>query len=390
MARRLLRVGVVPPDPPDHANTHGVARRRWLAACWLIWLVASYALCVPRATLLDPLTSIEIETLGRRDEQRYTRLVLGLEVPPPFRYRALLPAVARSIPDPLIARLSSRATLSPGRMAAVKLVLLDALFLVLAAAALYRLLSHWKLGRELALLGTLLFLLSFPVVEAAGTPTLDIPGWFFLIASLAALLERRYVALGALFALGIFAKESVQVVVPLALVAAVPRRDRVRAAAALLPGLVAYYAVRLGDAAVAPAAALQAAAFGYFSPSDAGASATVASIARQHLDFAIGVLRPNRLVDLVLGSFGLLWIPAVRGWRAAGVPATLRRWAIFPALQLLLILWYGAGLGRVLFAAAPVVIAFALFGLRDWLGWHGTAPTSGCPGARPSPAERSY
>lgn len=356
----------MPGGPDDVRLTSGA---RWLAGCTLLWCAASYALSVPGATLLDPLTSTEVATLGGSDQQQYTRLVLGLEVPSPFRYRSFLPGVASLIPDAAIAKVSSRSRLSPGRMAATKLVLLNALFLVLGAAALYRLLRHWQLAREMALLGTLVFLLSFPVIGTAGTPTLDIASWFFITASLVALLERRFLVLAALFAVGIFVKESLQVVIPLAIVAAIPWRDRGWAFVAVLPGLVAYYAMRLGDPLTEPGEALTAALFGYFAPGGGlrpPGGLSVGDYMRSHAEFAAGILRPNRLVDLVLGSFGLLWIPAIRGWVSSDVPPTLRRWALFVPLQLLLILHYGAGLGRVLFATAPVVLAFAMYGFRDW------------------------
>ncbi len=313
--------------------------------------MASYAIALSHAQLFEPET-VQQRTSAYRDPQRYVGMVQGASPGGHWHYRVLVPAMARLIPDAPLRAISSRPAPTDAWIASVKLRFVNVLFLTLTAGVLYLLLATLAFTPVESLLGTLLFFTSMPVLQAGGVPSVDPASWFFFVLAVLALRVANVWLFGVAVAVGMLAKESIVLVLPLALLAVESWRTRAIFLLAAAPGILLYLGAR----------------FVWFpAPGDyLPAAASGAHGLERALRFVASVFtRPNRLIDL-FSSFGLLWVPAVHAYaRGDGTPA-LRRWALFVPMLALTILYFGLNLGRILFLAFPIVLPFAMLGLRRW------------------------
>lgn len=347
--------------PPRALLTNFAPPRRF-AACFVVWLMASYAIALSHAQLFDPDTA-HLRTGAYRDPLRYVGMVEGIDPGGHWRYRVLVPGMARAIPAAPLRVVSTRPAISDAWLASVRLLFVNVLFLTLTGATLFVLLMRLGFSHTESLLGTLLFYTAFPVVQAGGVPSVDPASWFFFALAAYAIATTNLWLLAAAFAVGIYAKESVLLALPLVVLAPFTWRARAALLAATAPGVLLYLAVRFVWLP-APGDYLPAAAAG-------------ARGAERAWAFVVSVFtRPNRLIDL-LSSFGLLWVPAVASYSRGEGPPLLRRWALFVPLLALAILYLGLNLGRILFLAFPIVIPFALLGLRYW--WRADDPGGRTP-----------
>lgn len=327
-----------------------ISRSR-LAALAIVWIMASYAIALSHAQLFEP-ESVRQHTTAYHDPQRYVGMVQGESPGGHWHYRVLVPAMARVIPDGPLRAISSRRDATDAWIASVKLRFVNVLFLTLTAATLYVLLLTLAFSPVESLLGTFLFFTAMPVLQAGGVPSVDPASWFFFVLAALALRLANAWLFGVTVAVGMLAKESMIFVLPLVLLATQSWRTRGILLLAAAPGILLYLGVRF----------LWFPVGGDYLPA---AASGVRGVERALRFVASVVTRPNRLIDL-FSSFGLLWIPAVHAYaRGDGTPQ-LRRWALFVPLLALAILYFGLNLGRILFLAFPIVLPFAMLGLRRW------------------------
>jgi hypothetical protein len=320
--------------------------RRWLAAL-AVWCTASYAVALSRVQLYDP-----AHVAGYSDVADYVRLYEGKPLEGVRRYRVLTPTLARLVPEAPLRRLTTQEVVTADWLAAVRFSVVNAAFLVLTAAALCALMLALGLSFGTALVGTLLFFTAQPVVQSGSLPMVDAGAWCALAAGAWCIATRRAWALALVCVVGMFAKETTALLVPLVLLAPWPWAERARLLAATAPGVLAYAAVRF-----------------WLAPDPAEGGGTLAIVAAHpelSLEWVTSVVTsPARLLDLA-ASFGLLWLPAVAALRSSATPPILRRWFWIVPLLLLLIAVAFWNLGRVLFHAFPVVVPLAAIGLERW------------------------
>jgi hypothetical protein len=273
---------------------------RWIGVV-LVCLGVAYAIATSHVQMFEP-ASVAATTPAYNDAMRYIAMVERTgTAPSPYRYRILVPALARLIPDRVISLVSSRKDPTTAWIAAAKLSLLNVLFLAAAGAAIVLLMLVLRFDWNEAMLASLLFYTTRPVVQYGGVPMVEAAAWFFLAAAAASLLAQRYLALALITAIGVLAKETVLLVIPLAVLSPHSRRERFRSLGALVPAALLCVALRvwyLPDA----------------SPDAFGAWWNSARAA--WLDVTAELwLSPSGFVDLV-SSFGPLWVLAVIGYRA--------------------------------------------------------------------------
>lgn len=212
-------------------------------------LVVAAAACIALlATIAFGTIPFDRPPFERWDLESYRKMAvaapgLAPDVPRHFAYRIVGPWLAGVLPvgDPFAFRFLTTAVL------------------VLTAAAFTRFLLRRGIGREAALVATIAF--------AFNKHMFGYPAWnpfqigdalamLALVLAYDALLERRWVRLGAVFLVGMVSRESVFLIVPLAGAFLVRRRlpgvpgtasarDLVPMCTALAPGVVAYLALRV-------------------------------------------------------------------------------------------------------------------------------------------------
>ena len=290
---------------------------------------------------------------GFVDAIEYLRMYNGESIEGNLRYRVLTPWLARLLPDGPLGLITSREHPPAEWFAVVKFALVNMVFLVLTATALARLMWRMDFSRSAIILGTLLFFTSYPVLQGGSLPLIDAGSWFALALGMVAIHERRIGLLLATAAIGMWAKETTVLLLPLALLSGHDRRTRFFVALATLPGIAIYCFVRFS---LAPDPAES-----YFN------AAVVAEQPTLPLSYLVHIVsEPNAFLDL-LSSFGLLLLPAGIACFSAETPSALRRWSALVPLLFGLILFLQGNLGRILFLAFPIVIPLAVITLQRWL-----------------------
>jgi len=195
----------------------------------------------------------------------------------------------------------------------------------------------------------LLFLTSLTVVYQGAIPLVDPSSFFFISFGALAIAARRLWLMAAVLAVGLFAKESVVVIVPLALVT-VDRRRLWLAGVAIL-ALVPYLVWRL--------------LFG------ADESAGLGHLDPDHIRRAIEII-PNyfrfNVVAEVVAAFGLLWVLALYALVTGRLSGEMRRQYLWVIAVVGMGVFLATGLGRTLFLTFPVIIPSAVVGVRSLVG----------------------
>ena len=270
-------------------------------------------------------------------------------VPAPYRYRPWTPRLAARVPDPPPAWLDATRPLDRQK-AHFRFAVVNVVGLALAATGLSLLTRRLINRRGTGLVGGVLFLTSYHPLTIATLPMVEAWSYAFLAWTLWLLVERKHIALGVVFLIGLSCKETLLLVLPAALLLDSNRGQRIRQVAALLPSTVAYLVWR--TIVWPPPEPLF----------------TVASTQVWLRDlFLTGERLPGNAARSIL-AFHLLWIPTMMAWwgrrRETG---PLARWAwLIPGI-LVLPLVLPLVPGRVWFFAFPFVIPLAVDGLSNWL-----------------------
>jgi hypothetical protein len=301
---------------------------------------------VTKYDLLDPATG------GREgDVAQYTRMSQGApltSIPKPYRYRVLTPWLASMVPflPPAVTQFYD---IDASKTLKFKFGVVNLVGMTLAAWTLHLLCRRLGYSARESLLGSLLFLTSFHVVNYAGLPLVDAWGYFFLVLSVLAMVQDRLWLLCAAMLVGMIEKETTALVVLYALLMPRPWKYRARALMACLPGLVAYAIFRFA-----------------LYPTDLGYNYSLAAA----LGGVLHAFIPNKLWIYIAFdggmAFGFVWILALLGWwiHRSEPDHVVARLAPVVPLILLVPFAIGSNIGRIWFLAFPIVIPLALDGLR--------------------------
>jgi hypothetical protein len=334
---------------------------------WRLLLV--FLLClgaaVPGAYLVVTKVDVHDAALGgpEGDAAQYVRMYQGVpldQVPKPFRYRVLVPMLARLVPSPPAALTHRVYDVTPEKVVKLKFAVVDLLALGGAGLCVFLLCEAVGYGALASLLGSLLYLTLQAVVNMGGAPLTDAASFFFLVAAVLCALRGWSVGLLLCMLLGMFARETTSYVLVPILFLRAPWSARLRQALLCLPGIAAYLALRL---VIAPTR------MGWnYSPAD-----TLENV-------RLTLATPSRLIwigaDGAL-AFGFVWILALAGWialvrRRAWDDPRFRLSALVPVAVLVPILLY-ANIGRLFTLAFPAMIPLALLPLTAVFGGDGRA-----------------
>ncbi len=286
----------------------------------------------------------------RFDATRYLAMAAGQpfsETPAPFRYRPWTPWLAGLLPDPPDSWLDPDRPLESQR-AHIRFALVNGAGLALAAMGLFLLTRRELHSHRAGLAAGTIFLFSYYPLTVATLPMVEAWSYAFLVWALLLLLERKYLALAAVFLLGLTCKETILLVLPAAALLVSDRRERRRQAVALLPPTLLYVFSR---GVVWPA------------PEPLYSLASTQGWLRDM--FGGGRRAPANFAGALL-AFHLLWIPAALAlWRRRDEPLALVRWARLIPVILVVPFVLALVVGRVWFFAFPFVIPLAVAGLFD-------------------------
>ncbi len=288
------------------------------------------------------------------------------EVPSPYRYRIVVPLLARAAPD-LPSWLVREGEDREARSILFRFALINLIGLATAALLLFQLMHAVGFDNLESLLGGLLFLLSFPALTIATLPLVDAWAYAMLAGALYALVRRNHPLLFVLFAIGMFTKETTILVPLAALLLPASRPERARQAACFLPPILAYLAFRAALAPIDPTYSLAS--------------------TQQFLYDVVVSGKQLRLVDHGIRAFGLLWLLGAYGWlrlRRDDAAHVLIRWAPLVPIVMVIPFLLALHVGRVWFFAFPVVIPLAVAGLLALFRGSWTAPEPAVQPTAPS------
>jgi hypothetical protein len=276
------------------------------------------------------------------DSAAYARMALTGDldgVPKPFRYRVVVPFLARGW------------MLAFGRPEVydlrVAFAVLDLLGLAVAAWAVLLLLRRLGFSALEGFTGALLFLGSWPVLRFGGAVLVDAWSHAVLAGAAWAIVARRNGALLLIATAGMFVRETTVFAALLVLAVPAPWSVRVRQLACFVPGAVGYLLLRFVVA-----------------PTDVGYRYNLERFGRQVADVLgwSGLPYTLRELALVFGAAGpLLVLGVIRNRRTRELPGSLV-WLVPVALVIPFLI--ASNLARIWFLAFPAVIPLALLGLR--------------------------
>jgi hypothetical protein len=298
-----------------------------------------------------PVTKVDLNDGAIGDAKLYIAIYEGQslqEIPKPYRYRILVPYLARLIPSPP-AMLIEGFEIDPIKITKFKFGIVNAIGIALTAWVLFFFCSRLGFDRSLSMIGSFLFLTSFYILNYAGLPYIDAFAYFFLISCLYATLENRNFMLFSLFAVGIFAKETIVLTLIYIVFREQSWPQRLKKIVLCLPGLVAYLYVRL-----------------IVMPTNIGSNYTsdqfLKVIAQYGSGHAPWVFAAINLVFV----FGSMWILAFKGLQIVHKRDNRELLALLPilAVSLLTPFLIGSDLGRIWFLGFPAIIPLSLLGVQ--------------------------
>ncbi len=266
----------------------------------------------------------------------------------PFRYRVLTPLLVRAMNGLPGYAIAVDFTTDPAvQKTFFHFVLVNFAFTVLASVLLF-LWLRTHVPDLFAWAGSLLYLFSFHVLTANNLPMTDAACHLAIIAAILFFEKRMAWAFAVTCFIGVFAKETLLVVLVLWIaVHAVGEWKRLRWLALLLPALAAYLALtRLMP--------MESVAQTYYDP-----AFVLAGILRV---FDPALYTRSFLFHAVLAQLPLLVAFLAWGWlrwgRGVTVPAGRGLWVFFALLLLGIAMDIGNNAGRVAFMAFPAVALF--------------------------------
>ncbi len=323
-------------SPKVSASIFGT--RASFVGIFMLCVTASYSIVYSN---VQNVSSLDAE--GLLDAQIYLAMYKGETVQRYEHCRILTPFLAKVLPDIPKRLFDERRKISDFWMAKIKFGVVNFCFLAATGMLFFYFLKDLGYASWESLVGCFLFYSARPVMQCAGLPMVEASAYFFLILCFYAIISQDVLLFFIGFSAGLFAKESVLLVIPAILLSGIPCKSKMLFAA--IPAITLYSFFRAGSVPYEPFVAMN----------------IFSTIQYQ---FSDNLLHFNKLLDL-FSSFGLLWLPVLLAWTGRKLPWPLERWKWLILIMLLITLFFGLNLGRALFMVFPIVIPLALFGLRD-------------------------
>lgn len=317
---------------------------------WRHLVVWGVACTVSYSVVYSGLQGFRYPDVGSQtDVLRYAEIYSGEKSFGHWQYRVLTPYLARIIPDPPESFFNSQREVTFAWLLKVKFGIVNSVFLAATIALMFYYLQALRFSDLESMLGMLIFATARPVVQNSGIPMVEVSSYFFLLLSLYAIVKNQPLLLIVAFSLGVFAKETTFVVLPMAMIFYWSRG--LWRASLLVPGVVAYFWFRFG---LQPDPKES-----YFNLSDGWLSNLV-----EQLRF---VTRLNGALEFG-SSFNLVWLAAIYGFFRSRMSKWFRMWALGLVACSILMAFVLVGPqypgGRAIFMAFPVVIPYSLLGVR--------------------------
>jgi hypothetical protein len=308
-------------------------------------------LSISCSIVYTPITKVDLNDGAIGDAKLYIAMYEGQslsEIPKPFRYRVLVPYLARLVPAPP-ASLTGGFEMDEIKVTKFKFGIVNAFGLALTAWVLFFFCCRLGFDRSLSLIGGLLFLTSFYIINYAGLPYVDAFAYFFLIVCLYAMLADHKKMLGIFFIVGIFAKETVVLAMIYPFFRYKNWRCKWQQLAACLPGLSAYLLLRY-----------------VVLPTSKGFNYNSDRFYQVLKFYSSGLSSWIFAVINLIFVFGFLWILAAQGLQIAGRRNQREILALLPILPVVLLTPFliGSDLGRIWFLSFPVLIPLSLSGIQ--------------------------
>lgn len=311
-------------------------------------------LSISLGIIYTPVTKVDLQDPSLGDIHYYIAIYEGKslkEIPKPFRYRFIVPVVARVIPS-LPNIIADHFDIDSTKIIKYKFGLLNAVGMSLAAFVLFLFCGNLGFSKLLSLVGSLLFLTNFYIINYAGLPMVDAFAYFFLIICFYAIMKDRNLLLFTMFTLGIFVKETI--VLSFAYILCQKRlwSQKVTKILICMPGVSAYLYVRL-----------------IMLPTQQGYNYTIDRFIEANAGYLQSVSPwVNAFINMLFG-FGFLWLLSVKGWLVLNKQKHPEISAMMPILPVVLALpiIIGSNLGRIWFLAFPLILPLALKGLESYL-----------------------
>jgi hypothetical protein len=256
----------------------------------------------------------------------------------PFRFRLLVPWLASFVPS---------FGADPDRALVVQFAAVNIIGLTVAMFAIYRIALHYKFSSVESAFAGLLMLSCYPVLRFGGLPMIESPAYAVLALAVLLALRRRWAWFALVMLVGMLVKETTIFAALIAVLAVSDYRGRLRVVLASIPGVAAYSVLRWMLIPTPDG-------FNYDLQTAAGRFAALS-----HPGWFLTVTAQ------IVTSFGILWLFAAWGaWRnrADHVLPAYTLWAV-PTIIVIAVIIHSS-YGRICFLVFPVVILFALHGLR--------------------------
>lgn len=275
------------------------------------------------------------------DVSKYLALYDGKDVSGHWRWRILVPFLARIIPDFSPKFFSPERIFSNFWVAKFKFGIVNLFFLSGVGIVLFYYLVGFGFSMWGSLVGVFLFYTARPVIQYCGLPMADSAAYFFTLLCFLALQRKSVFFLFVSFILGTLVKEAVFLSFPALLALEGDKRFKLKSALLMVAVFMAYFLVRF-----------------YIWPDYEENKFNLPLILsfKYHIQ---SLSRFNYLMDLI-SSFSGVWILAGIGFFLSSTPKLLKRWSWL----ILLMLVIAGSVGRIIFLAFPVVIPLAVGGLE--------------------------
>lgn len=311
-------------------------------------------LSISMGIIYTPVTKVPIQDRALGDLKQYIAIYKGKslsEIPKPYRYRFIVPIAARYVP-PLPNIITNQFEIDSEKTIKFKFGLINAIALALAALFLFLFCLELEFNKATSLIGSMLFLTNFYVLNYGGLPIVDAFSYFILIICFYAILKDHNLLFFLMFTFGLFVKETVVLCVVYIFFQKRFRPYKIRKILLSLPGLLAYLYLRF---LLLPTQQGYNYTFQRFIEANSGYFQSISPWIYGFINF--------------LFSFGILWIFAAKGWivfrkqKNEEIIAMTRILAVVLAAPFII----GSDLGRIWFNAFPLILPMALKGLESIL-----------------------
>lgn len=328
--------------------------KKYLTSVWvfLLYFTASFSMVYFSMNEYDIVDNITSQT--HPDVAEYLKIYRGEnlhEIPKPFRYRIVIPYLAKTLPSIsglLPKPIAKFYHISSEKEIKFKFGLINLLSLTGCALMLYILCIHLGFSSYESLLSGYIYLTSFYILNYATIPMVDAGAYFFLILCIVSILKKWNIILFFSVLIGMGVKETTIIALVVILLMKHPWKTKITQIIVSGPGILSYIIFRF-----------------VIAPTQIGYNYGIKDILDRLNLLSIGTWWWIGFEGLL--AFGIVWVFAWKGWKIVRkTPENpLRPLLYFIPLILLLPFVFGTNYGRIWFMAFPVLIPLGLIGMKE-------------------------